>query len=284
MTLSVRRLNPVIGTEVSGIQVTRDLGDNAFGEIYQAWLDSGGLLVLRDQELEPEDQIAFSRRFGELDPLKGQTVEPYLLPGHPEIYRVSNKVKDGQKLGRQRAGTYWHSDNSHKERAAKASLLYGIEIPDYGGDTQFAAMTRAWDELSPTYRDMIDGLRCVHDFEKAKSGSFKNETVTESHLNATPAISHPLVRTHPETGRKCLFLNAGVVTHIEGMSVEESQPILDYLYRHCTRPEFVYRHQWRKGDLLVWDNRSTMHYAVADYDGVGDRYMHRTTVFGDRPV
>jgi taurine dioxygenase len=280
----MRRLNPVIGIEISGVQVTRDLGDNAFGELYQAWLDSGGLLVLRDQTLEPEDQIAFSQRFGELDPLKGQTVEPYLLPGHPEIYRVSNKVKDGQKLGRQRAGTYWHSDNSHKERAAKCSLLYGIEIPEYGGDTQFAGMAKAYDELSPTYRTMIEGLRCVHDFEKAKSGSFKNETVTDGHLQATPPVSHPLVRTHPETGRKCLFLNAGVVTHIEGMSVEESQPILDYLYKHCTRPEFVYRHQWRQGDLLVWDNRSAMHYAVADYDGVGDRYMHRTTVFGDRPV
>lgn len=284
MTLSVRRLNPVIGIEVSGVQVTRDLGDNAFGTLYQAWLDSGGLMVLRDQELEPEDQIAFSRRFGELDPLKGQTVEPYLLPGHPEIYRVSNKVQDGRKLGRQRAGTYWHSDNSHKERAAKASLLYGIEVPEYGGDTMFAGMARAWEELSPTYRHMLDGLRCVHDFEKAKSGSFKNEQVTDSHLRTTPPVSHPLVRTHPETGKKCLFLNAGVVTHIEGMTVEESLPILDYLYRHCTRPEFVYRHQWRQRDLLVWDNRAAMHYAVADYDGVGDRYMHRTTVFGDRPV
>lgn len=284
MTLSARRLNPVIGIEVSGLQVTRDLGDNLFGELYQAWLESGGLLVLRDQELEPEDQIAFSRRFGELDPLKGQTVEPYLLPGHPEIYRVSNKVKDGEKLGRQRAGTYWHSDNSHKERAAKASLLYGIEVPEYGGDTMFAGMARAWDELSPTYQRMLDGLRCIHDFEKAKSGSFRNEQVTDRHLSTTPPVSHPLVRTHPETGRKCLFLNAGVVTHIEGMSVEESQSILDYLYRHCTRPEFVYRHQWRPKDLLVWDNRAAMHYAVADYDGVGDRYMHRTTVFGDRPV
>jgi taurine dioxygenase len=284
MTLSIRRLNPVIGLEASGVQATRSLGDNVFGELYQAWLDSGGLLVLRDQDLEPEDQIAFSRRFGELDPLKGQTVEPYLLPGHPEIYRVSNKVQDGVKLGRQRAGTYWHSDNSHKERAAKASLLYGIEVPEYGGDTQFAGMARAWQELSPTMRGMLEGLRCVHDFEKAKSGSFKNEQVTESHLNATPPVSHPLVRTHPETGARCLFLNAGVVTRIDGMTVEESQPILDFLYKHCTRPEFVYRHQWRRGDLLIWDNRCAMHYAVADYDGVGDRYMHRTTVFGDRPV
>ena len=284
MSLNLRRLSPVIGIEASGVQATRDLGDNAFGELYQAWLDSGGLLVLRDQDLTPEDQIAFSRRFGELDPLTGQTVEPYLLPGHPEIYRVSNKVQDGRKLGRQRAGTYWHSDNSHKERAAKASLLYGIEIPPYGGDTLFAGMAAAWRALSPTMQGMLDGLRCVHDFEKAKSGSFKNEDVTDRHLNTTPPIDHPLARTHPETGEKCLFLNAGVVTHIQGMTVEESAPILDFLYRHCTRPEFVYRHQWRTRDLLVWDNRSAMHYAVADYDGIGDRYMHRTTVFGDRPV
>lgn len=284
MSLSLNRLSPVVGIEATGIQVTQDLGDNAFKTLYDAWLESGGLLVLRDQQLTPEDHIAFSRRFGELDPLEGQTVAPYMLPGYPEIYRVSNKVKDGVKQGRQRAGTYWHSDNSHKERAAKASLLYGIEIPPYGGDTLFAGMTAAYDALSPGMQAMLDGLRCVHDFEKAKTGSFKNETVTESHLRTTPPISHPLVRTHPETGRKCLFLNAGVITHIEGMTVEESQPLLDFLYAHCTRPEFVYRHRWQQRDLLVWDNRCAMHYAVADYDGVGDRYMHRTTVFGDRPV
>lgn len=284
MSLSLNRLSPVVGIEATGIQVTQDLGDNAFKTLYDAWLESGGLLVLRDQQLTPEDHIAFSRRFGELDPLEGQTVAPYMLPGYPEIYRVSNKVKDGVKQGRQRAGTYWHSDNSHKERAAKASLLYGIEIPPYGGDTLFAGMTAAYDALSPAMQAMLDGLRCVHDFEKAKTGSFKNETVTESHLRTTPPISHPLVRTHPETGRKCLFLNAGVITHIEGMTVEESQPLLDFLYAHCTRPEFVYRHRWQQRDLLVWDNRCAMHYAVADYDGVGDRYMHRTTVFGDRPV
>ncbi len=284
MTLNLRRLNPVIGIEASGVQATPDLSDDTFASLYRAWLESGGLLVMRDQHLTPDDQIAFSRRFGELDPLTGQTVEPYLLPGHPEIYRVSNKVADGKQLGRQRAGTYWHSDNSHKERAAKASLLYGIEVPEYGGDTLFAGMAAAWQALSPTLRDILKDLRCVHDFEKAKSGSFKNETVTDRHMNTTPAIDHPLVRTHPETGAKCLFLNAGVVTHFVGMTAEESAPLLEYLYRHCTRAELVYRHRWQVNDLLIWDNRAAMHYAVADYDGVGDRYMHRTTVFGDRPV
>ena len=287
-TLSIRRLNPSLGVQVTGVDLADPTfkadGTNLFGEIQQAWLDSGGVMVIRDQTLEPEDQLAFSRRFGELDPLEGATVEPYLHPDHPEIYRVSNKVKDGVKLGRQRAGVYWHSDNYHKERAAKASLLYGIEIPPYGGDTMFSNMTVAYEALSETFRRTIDGLRCIHDFEKAKSGSFKNETVTDLHLTTTPPISHPLVRTHPETGRKCLYLNAGVVTGIEGMDPEESASILDFLYRHCVRPEFIYRHQWREKDLLIWDNRCTMHYAVADYDGVGERYMHRTTVFGDRPV
>lgn len=284
MSLSIQRIHPVIATEVSGVSVGKELTDDAFQRMYRAWLDGGGLLVIRDQDIDPEEHIAFSRRFGELDPLEGQTVVPYRLPGHPEIYRVSNKVKDGVKQGRQRAGTYWHSDNSHKEYAAKASLLHGIEIPPYGGDTLFADMAAAHAALSPGMQRLLAGLRCIHDFEKAKSGSFKNETVTDTHLNTTPAISHPLVRTHPETGAKCLYLNAGVVTHIEGMTAEESAPLLEFLYAHCTRPEFVYRHRWRTNDLLVWDNRRLMHYAVADYDGLGDRYMHRTTVWGDRPV
>lgn len=284
MALTINRIHPIIGSEVTGINVADNLGDNAFQEIYQSWLDTGGVMVLRDQDITPEQHIEFSERFGELDPLEGQSVEPYLLPGHPEIYRVSNKVENGIKKGRQRAGAYWHSDNSHKERAAKASILHGIEIPPYGGDTLFSNMTVAFNALSPAMQEMLSGLRCIHDFEKAKSGSFKNETVTDRHLNTTPPISHPLVRTHPETGAKCLYLNAGVVTNFEGMTEEESKPLLDFLYAHCTRPEYVYRHNWRKNDLLVWDNRCTMHYAVVDYDGVGDRYMHRTTVFGDRPV
>lgn len=284
MTLSIQRIHPIVGAEVSGVSVGANLSDAAFQRMYQAWLDGGGLLIIRDQTLTPEEHIAFSRRFGELDPLEGQTVVPYRLPGYPEIYRVSNKVKDGVKQGRQRAGTYWHSDNSHKEYAAKASLLHGIEIPAYGGDTLFASMAAAYLALSDTMKHLLGGLRCIHDFEKAKSGSFKNETVTDSHLNTTPPVSHPLVRTHPETGVKCLYLNAGVITHIEGMTTEESAPLLDFLYTHCARPEFVYRHSWRQGDLLVWDNRCLMHYAVADYDGVGDRYMHRTTVWGDRPI
>jgi taurine dioxygenase len=273
MELQVRRLCPALGAEVVRIDVSQ-IDEATFVALRAAWNDAGGVLVLRDQQLTPEQHLAFSRRFGPLfgeDEQLQDTVERFLLPGHPGIYRVSNKVVDGQAQGRARAGTYWHSDVSFRERPAMASLLYAIELPRVGGDTIFASMTRAYESLSAGMQRMLEGLSAVHDF------------AVRAPLSHDPSTVHPVVITQPETGREALFVNPGFVRGLEGFTPEESAPILGYLQAEATRPEHLYRHVWRPRDLVIWDNRCVMHYAVADYEGDGERYLHRTTVIAERP-
>lgn len=286
-TLTARRLCPAAGAELRGADVSKDLGDNTFKTIRAAWIESDGVLVLRDQRLTPDEHVAFSRRFG---PLFGEaeqlqdTVTPYLLPGQPAIYRVSNKVKDGKPQGRSRAGTYWHSDVSFRERPAMASLLYALELPPYGGDTLFANLYLAYEALSEGFKHKLEGLRAVHDFAVQAPASYDAaEVVQDDLVHGTNRAIHPLVITHPESGRKALFVNPGFTSHIQGFARDESDALLGFLYQHCVKPEFIYRHQWEHNDLLIWDNRCVMHYAIADYQAIGERYLHRTTVIAERP-
>jgi taurine dioxygenase len=272
---TVNRLSAVVGAEMIGLDLSQPIDDARFADIRQAWLDANGVMVFRDQQLTPEQHIAFSRRFG---PLEKHVLAKYLLPGHPEIYRVSNKVRDGEPQGREKAGTYWHSDLSYMRPAALASLLYGIEIPPVGGDTMFCSLYAVWEALSPRMQEVLEGFSAVHDLAYASRGVFRAEQASRDQLEAAPAVEHPVVTTHPETGRKVLFVNPGFTSHIVGLHATESRALLDFLFRHMTQPEFIYRHRWSVRDLVMWDNRCTMHYAIADYDGVGERYMHRTTV------
>jgi taurine dioxygenase len=258
-----------------GIDLSQSMNDTQFAAIRSSWLESHGVMIFRDQHLTPEQHIAFSRRFG---PLQKHVLATYLLPGYPEIYRVSNKTKDGVPQGREKAGTYWHSDLSYMNPPALASLLYGIEIPATGGDTQFCSLYAAYDALSPEMKQMLEGLTAIHDFAFASRGVFRSEKASPEQLDATPAVEHAVVKIHPETGRKVLFVNPGFTSHIVGLPIEEGKAVLAFLFNHMTQPEFIYRHEWAIHDLVMWDNRCTMHYAVADYDGIGDRYMHRTTV------
>ena len=284
MQLDYRPLCPALGAEVRGLDLAAGVSDALFEEIQELWNRANGVLVIRDQQISEEQQIAFSQRFGELHTLKGHTVTKYLHPDHPEIYRVSNKVTNGQPLGRKGAGTYWHSDQSYEQTPAMASVLYALEIPPYGGDTLFTSMYKAYDALSDTMKGFLEGLEAVHDFAVAQSGGFRNESVTKDQLEKAPPIAHPVVRTHAGTGRKCLFVNPGFTSHIAGLSKEESRAVLEFLYQHCTKPDFQYRHVWKPNDLVIWDNRCTMHYAVMDYEGLGDRLMHRCTAIGESPL
>lgn len=288
MEFAVKPLSPSFAAEITGLDLAQPLGDNVFGAVRQVWLDAGGLLVIRDQKLTTDQHIAFSRRFGPLFGAPGetplqQTVSRYIHPDHPEIYRVSNKIRDGEPMGRARAGTYWHSDVSFKERPAAASILHAIEVPPVGGDTLYANMTAAYEALSETMKAALAPLRAVHDFAQTAAAQFAKPIVVEDDLKGANRSVHPVVRTHPETGRKCLYVNPGMTTHLDGFDAPGSKAILDFLFAHATRPEFVYRHRWRQGDVVIWDNRSLMHYAVADY-GDAPRYMERTTVIGDRPT
>jgi len=284
----VRRLSPLGPSEIIGLDVNSVQDQEAINEIRSLWNESGGILVFRDQDLTPEQHIAFSRNFGPLFggpdgvPLQ-DTVSRYIHPDYPEIYRVSNQVDTvGAPLGRARAGTYWHSDVSFRERPASASVLYGKQVPNVGGDTLFANTQAAYEDLSQTMKETLTPLRAVHDFAVAAATQYAKPIVIDDDFDGTNRAVHPVVRTHADTGDKALFVNPGFTSHLYGFSVNESAALLGFLYGHLTRPEFIYRHRWCENDLLMWDNRMNIHYAVADY-GDAPRYLERTTVIGEQP-
>ncbi len=278
MGFTINSLSPVLGAEVVGLDLSSPISDAEFTELNQAWLDHNGVLVIRDQTLTPDEHVAFSKRLGELEV---HVVGQFLLDGYPEIYRVSTKVDDdGRPMGNPESGRYWHSDLSYLERPSKASLLYALELPPSGGDTMLASMYAAYDSLSPTMKEMLEGLTAVHDLGHV-GRLFSTGGPNQEQTAKTPPVEHPIVRTHPETGRKALFVNPGFTTHIVQLARSESGALLEFLFAHATKPEFVYRHRWRLNDLLVWDNRCTVHHAVHDFHGTGHRHMHRTTVLGE---
>ncbi len=292
MGFTVNPISPVLGAEITGLDLTGPLGGNVIGDIRQSWLEAGGLLVIRDQSLSTEQHIEFSSRFGPLFGAPGETplqdtVSRYLHPDHPEIYRVSNQTENGEPqgtpMGRAGAGTYWHSDVSFKPRPAAASILNAIEIPASGGDTLFCNMAAAYDALSDAMKDMTAPLRAHHDFAQTAATQFAKPIVVDDDLKGANRAVHPVVRTHAETGRKSLFINPGMTTGLENFDAEESAALLGLLFRHATRPEFCTRHHYARGDVVMWDNRSLMHYAVDDY-GDQPRYMERTTGIGEAPV
>lgn len=284
MSFTVRRLSPACGSEIVGLDLSKPLTDGQFQTIVQAWDDSQGVLVLRNQNITPEEHIAFSRRFGDLVTGKpGTMMYDYYLPGYPEIFRVSNKSLNGLPLGREDAGTYWHSDGSWMEKPPAASLLHALELPEIGGDTMFANMYAAFEKLSLPMQKMLDGLHVVHDRTAASSTSYGKE-LSRGGSDATQSAIHPLVTVHPRTGKKSIFVNPGFSARIEELSATESKTILAHLFQHAVSAETTYRHSWRLHDIVMWDNRCVLHYAVSDYKSIGVRYMQRTTVRGEKPL
>jgi|TARA_B100000676_G_scaffold295494_1_gene334769 taurine dioxygenase len=274
------QVNPLSDTnffaEVTGADLKRD-DDEQFAAIKAAHLKHG-VIVIRGQSMTPDDQIRFSRRFG---PLAIHVLEDQLLEGHPEILLVSNKTEDGRYVGLPDAGRFWHTDQSYEEKPALGSLLFAIEVPaDGSGDTWFCDMTSAYDALTDDMKTRLDGLRGKHIYNH----SHENFSLNGEQQDRLPGYDHPLVRTHPETGRKALYLGGKLLKFIVGMDETESVMLLDDLYGHCQDDRFIYKHKWRQGDLVFWDNRCTMHYAQPYDDKRYTRHMHRTTVQGDRPA
>ena len=288
MSFTVNPLSPVLGAEITGLDIAQPMGENLAKDIRQSWLDAGGLLVIRDQTLTTEQHIQFSRHFGPLFGAPGETplqetVSRYLHPDHPEIYRVSNRVENGKPKGRAGAGTYWHSDVSFKQRPASASIMHAIEIPDIGGDTLFCNLTAAYEALSGAMKEMLAPLHAHHDFAQTAATQFAKPVVIEEDLKGDNRAVHPVVRTHGDTGRKSLYVNPGMTTGLDNFDDEESAVLLGFLFDHATQPEFTFRHHYRQGDVVMWDNRSLMHYAINDY-GDQPRYMERTTSIGEKPA
>jgi taurine dioxygenase len=272
-----------LGAQITGVDLSKTLDDATFRAIEEV-LHDRGVIVFRDQRLTEEEHIAFSRRFGGLEI---HVASQYLKPGYPEILIVSNIVENGRPIGLADAGQYWHSDLSYVANPSRCSLLYALEVPAREGvvlgETMFASAAWAYTTLPEPMRTRLTGLSAIHrygDRYRMQQAAGGRGALSEEQLKKVPDARHPVIRLHPVTGRKVLFVNEGFTAFIEGMPEDESAAVLKELYRHITRPEALYQHIWRIGDLLIWDNCLTQHRAVRNYELPLRRRMHRTTVAG----
>jgi taurine dioxygenase len=278
----IRKLDGAFGAEILGIDLGATLSDEDFARVHAAHLDHH-LVVFRDQRITPRQHIDFSRRFGKL---MIHVLHQYHLPGHPEILTVSNIIEDGKPVGLGDAGKYWHSDISYKALPSLGSLLHAQELPAEGGDTLFADMHLAYDTLPAHLRKAVEGKRAVHSYlakygQMQKDGNWRPQ-LSEQQLAQVQEVVHPVVRTHPESGRKALFVSEGFTTRIEGLPEDESASLLQELFAHSIKPEHVYRHRWQPHDLVFWDNRSLIHLAAGCPPHLR-RKLYRTTIEGDAP-
>ena len=284
--ITVRKLGNALGAEITGLDLAQPLAGDQFAEIENAFHDHS-VIVFRDQHLTPEQQIAFSQCFGEIDI---NVRSRYTKPGYPEIFVVSNIIENGQPIGVTDAGRYWHTDHCYVEKPSRCSLLYAHEVPVQDGkalgDTEFASVTAAYDALPAEMASRLDGRRAINSYSytyERKVNEFKRDTLATEGRTAPPDIAHPVVRTHPHTGRKCLFVNEGYTTRILDMPEDGSAKTLKFLFEHIVKPDFIYRHRWQPGDLLLWDNCATQHKAVFDYALPLRRRMERVTIRGGIP-
>lgn len=274
--MNLRPLTGGIGMEVVGIDLAQPLS-NADAAGIQDALYQHCALLFRNQDLPPEAQIRFTELFGPAEPHPLNTRRT--VEGFPQVLILENRP--GKRGAR---NDYWHSDISHASRPPSASILHAKEVPDGRGDTMICNMYAAWESLSEAMREMLKDLRAVHSAEPTLRRAQAENTDALPITEVPPPSLHPVARRHPHTGRTALFVNPHFTMGFEDMSEEESKPLLDFLVRHATCPENIYRHRWTPGDVLMWDNRCTMHYAVRDYDETMPRLMHRTTAGGEEPM
>lgn len=280
--VEIRPLPGSFAAEVLGLDLSQPLDEADFRRIHRAHLDHH-VLVFRDQRITPEQQIAFSRRFG---PLEIHVLHQFHLQGHPEILIVSNIVENGQPVGLGDAGHFWHSDLSYKDKPSLGSMLLAQELPSEGGDTLFADQHAAWVSLPPALKQRVRKLQAEHSYlakyeELRERSPWRPKLSEEQIAKVLPAVQ-PVVRTHPETGRLGLFVSEHFTTRIVGLPEAESRALLEELFSYTARPELQYRHRWQPHDMVFWDNRSVLHLAAGCPDHLRRR-LHRTTIEGDRP-
>ena len=275
--ITVSPIAGALGAEISGVDLGQDLGNQLFQEIHDALMEHQ-VIFFRDQDISPSEHVAFARHFGSLQ------VHPFTpnLEDHPEVLILESK-KDARSAANQ-----WHSDVPFAEEPPLGSVLLSRICPEHGGDTMWANMYDAYDALSPSMKRYLDGMIAVHSADGAKFETLhqddgaKQDSIQDARQVMQP-VEHPVVRTHPVTGRKALFVNAIFTQRLRGVPRKESKMVLDHLYEHIKTPELSCRFRWQKNSIAFWDNRCTQHYAIADYGDV-HRLMHRVTVNGDRPV
>lgn len=283
MQLDLRPLNSSFGAEVAGIDLSTPLDSQTFERIEKAF-DQHSLLLFRGQTLNENDHVALSRRFGTL---QSHVLKPYLSNEHPELLVLSNIKENGQATGIGDAGQIWHADTSYVETPCRCSLLLGREIPEPEGDrtfgdTVFLSAAAAYDALPEEKKAALARLTAPHSFIhyyrlKQAQGSNRPD-LTKEQESEVPPVDQPVVLRHPITGRKAIYVNPSYTTTINELPDAEGRALLDELFAHLVKPEFVYRHKWRPGDLVIWDNYATQHLAIGDYALPQRRLMHRTTV------
>ena len=280
--MAAKPLSEALGAEVSGIDVSA-INEKSFRELRDIFHENL-VLVVKGQELSPAEQTAFARRFGDIQ----YHISPeYLMKDQPEVMILSNEKKDGKYIGLPDGGSEWHSDHSYVDQPTGYTMLHAIKVPKDGGDTEWTNMVKAYETLSDDMKQRLDGLIGIHSFNRLKNSRI---TVPVLHGNdpdyykrSPPDAYHPMVRTHPATGKKALYISPRFTIGIKDMADDDAQPLLDELFAHIKNRDLIYRHRWTVGDLLLWDNRSTIHLACGGVPEGQHRRMHRTTVQGEIP-
>ncbi|HSA70568.1 MAG TPA: TauD/TfdA family dioxygenase [Burkholderiales bacterium] len=278
---SVRPLSPHLGAGISGVDLTRDISEELFGALYRAFLRYQ-VLLFPPQDLSPARQVAFGRRFGEL---QIHVMNQYHADGYPELYRLSNLDEHGRPSGRHpdKGTLAWHTDGSWQRVTGQATIIYGEVMPERGGETHFCEMYGAYERLDATWKARIANLRAVHNLNFSRNRRHGEDPLTEAQRRAQPPVDHPIVRTHPETGRKCLYLGDHA-EYVVGMPYDEGRALIEELNALAIHPDLTYEHRWRPRELLVWDNRCVLHRATAYDAATQARVIRRCTVLGEVPT
>lgn len=283
--MQIRLLSPQFGAQIVDVDLSRRLDDPTFSAIEAAYSERS-VLLFRGQNMSDEQHVDFSRRLGELEI---HTLREFVKPQHPELYVLSNIVENGKPVGIKDAGSYWHTDLSYTKSPSRGSILYSIEVPHTAdgkplGDTEFASTAAAYDALPASMKSKLASLNAVHRFWdryiRTRKAAGSEVVISDERRAALPDVVQPVIRTHPVTGRKSIYVNEGFTIGIVGMPDDEARALLEELYAHSTRPEFCYRHKWRVGDVVMWDNCTTVHRLHVDYALPQRRLMQRTTLMG----
>jgi taurine dioxygenase len=280
-TLAVRPLTPKLGAEISGVNLAEDVSEDVFHAIYQAFLRYQ-VLLFQPQELPPDRQVRFARHFGEV---QIHVMNQYHADGYPELYRLSNLDENGKPNGRHpdKGTLAWHTDGSWQRVTGQATIIYGEVTPESGGETHFCDMYGAYERLDAAWKARIANLRAVHNLDFSRTRRHGDDPLTEAQRLEKPPVDHPIVRTHPETGRKCLYLGDHA-EYIVGMPYAEGRALIEELNALAIHLDLTYEHRWQPGELIVWDNRCLMHRATPYDPFTQRRVVRRCTVLGEVPT
>ena len=278
---AVRPLTPDLGARITGVDLTDDIDDDTFRDLYRAFLRYQ-VLLFAPVDLPPGRQVAFARHFGEV---QIHVMNQYHADGHPELYRLSNLDEHGRPNGRHpdRGTLAWHTDGSWKRVTGQATIIYGEVVPETGGETHFCDMYGAYDRLDSVWKARIANMRAVHNLDFSRTRRHGEDPMTDAQRRETPPVDHPVVRTHPETGRRCLYLGDHA-EYIVGMPYDEGRQLIEELNVLAVHPDLTYEHRWTPGELIVWDNRCLMHRATGYDPSTQRRVVRRCTVLGEVPA